>query len=159
MIGKTAERHTSKEFVAFLAEVVAQCPARQEIHIIPDNLSAHKTPAVRDFLRAHPNVSLHFTPTYSLWLNQVELWFAKIERDVIARGVFNSVKDLAKKLRRYINACSYRNTRRLARDDWDPPDIHAQGAGKASPWPHGVTLAHRVTSTIRGVRCARRYSA
>ena len=106
MIGKTAERHTSKEFVAFLAEVVAQCPARQQIHIILDNLSAHKTPAVRDFLRDHPNVSLHFTPTYSSWLNQVELWFAKIERDVIARGVFTSVKDLAKKLRRYINAYS-----------------------------------------------------
>ena len=106
VIGKTAERHTSKEFVAFLAEVVAQCPARQQIHIILDNLSAHKTPAVRDFLRDHPNVSLHFTPTYSSWLNQVELWFAKIERDVIARGVFTSVKDLAKKLRRYINAYS-----------------------------------------------------
>jgi transposase len=106
VIGKTAERHTSKEFVTFLAEVVAQCPARQEIHIILDNLSAHKTPAVSDFLRDHPNVSLHFTPTYSSWLNQVELWFAKIERDVIARGVFTSVKDLAKKLRRYINAYS-----------------------------------------------------
>jgi transposase len=106
VIGKTAERHTSTEFVAFLAEVVAQCPAQQEIHIILDNLSAHKTQAVRDFLGAHPNVSLHFTPTYSSWLNQVELWFAKIERDVIARGVFTSVKDLAKKLRRYINAYS-----------------------------------------------------
>jgi transposase len=45
---------------------------------------------------------MHFTPTYSSWLNQVELWFAKIERDVIARGVFTSVKDLAKKLTRYI---------------------------------------------------------
>ena len=67
VIGKTAERHTSKEFVAFLAEVVAQCPARQQIHIILDNLSAHKTPAVRDFLSDHPNVNLHFPPTYS-WL-------------------------------------------------------------------------------------------
>lgn len=49
---------------------------------------------------------LHFTPTYSSWLNQVELWFAKIERDVIARGVFTSVPDLARKLRRYLNAYS-----------------------------------------------------
>lgn len=106
VIGKTAQRHTSGEFVAFLNKVVAQCPARQEIHIILDNLSAHKTPLVRDFLEAHPRVRLHFTPTYSSWLNQVELWFGKIERDVIARGVFTSVKDLAKKLRRYINAYS-----------------------------------------------------
>jgi len=86
--------------------VVAQCPARQEIYIILDNLSAHKTQLVRDFLEAHPRVRLHFTPTYSSWLNQVELWFGKIERDVIARGVFTPVKDLAKNLRRYINAYS-----------------------------------------------------
>jgi transposase len=51
-------------------------------------------------------VRLHFTPTYSSWLNQVEIPFAKIERDVIARGVFTSVPDLARKLRRYINAYS-----------------------------------------------------
>jgi len=106
VIGKTAKRHTSREFVAFLDEVVDHCPPRQEIHIILDNLSAHKTQLVRDFLQAHPNVRLHFTPTYSSWLNQIELWFGKIERDVIARGVFTSVKDLAKKLRRYINAYS-----------------------------------------------------
>ena len=54
----------------------------------------------------HPRVRFHFTPTYSSWLNQVELWFAKIERDVIARGIFTSVPDLARKLRRYINAYS-----------------------------------------------------
>lgn len=106
VIGKTAARHTSKEFVAFLAQVVAQCPPKQAIHIILDNLSAHKTQAVRDFLAEHPNVQLHFTPTYSSWLNQVELWFAKIERDVIARGIFTSVQDLARKLKRYINAYS-----------------------------------------------------
>jgi transposase len=67
-----------------------------------DNLSAHKTKRVAEVLQSHPQVSLHFTPTYSSWLNQVELWFAKIERDVIARGVFTSVKDLVKKLMRYI---------------------------------------------------------
>ena len=106
VLGKTAARHTSKEFVDFLSEVVDAQPAQREIHIILDNLSAHKTQAVRDFLTAHPSVRLHFTPTYSSWLNQVELWFAKIERDVIARGVFTSVTDLARKLRRYINAYS-----------------------------------------------------
>jgi len=68
--------------------------------------SAHKTQAVRDFLLQHPRVQFHFTPTYSSWLNQVEIWFAKIEREVIARGVFSSVSDLARKLRRYINAYS-----------------------------------------------------
>ena len=71
-----------------------------------DNLSAHKTKAVREFLGSHPEVKLHFTPTYSSWLNQVEIWFARIERDVIARGVFTSVKDLARKLMYYIRTYS-----------------------------------------------------
>jgi DDE superfamily endonuclease len=56
--------------------------------------------------KQNPHVRFHFTPMYSSWLNQVELWFAKIEREVIARGVFTSVADLARKLRRYINAYS-----------------------------------------------------
>jgi len=102
VIGKTAERHTSEEFVAFLSDVVAHQPADKEIHIIADNLSAHKTARVQDFLKAHTNVKMHFTPTYSSWLNQVELWFGKIERDVIARGVFTSTPDLKRKLMRYI---------------------------------------------------------
>jgi transposase len=106
VLGKTAQHHTSEEFVGFLGQVTAACKPKQEIHIIVDNLSAHKTSKVAVFLEAHPNVKLHFTPTYSSWLNQVEIWFARIERDVIARGVFTSVKDLARKLIRYIKAYS-----------------------------------------------------
>ena len=102
VLGKTTSRHTSQEFVAFLKDLVTHLPEGQELHVILDNLSAHKTPAVQTFLAEHPSVHLHFTPTYSSWLNQVELWFSKIERDVIARGVFTSVKDLARKLIRYI---------------------------------------------------------
>jgi transposase len=102
VLGKTASRHTSAEFVAFLTDIVANQPRGKEIHVIADNLSAHKTQQVDEFLGAHPNVHMHFTPTYSSWLNQVELWFAKIERDVIARGVFTSVPDLKRKLMRYI---------------------------------------------------------
>jgi len=88
--------------VAFLTDIVVRYPDEQEIHIILDNLSAHKTPRVHDFLTAHPNVHLHFTPTYSSWLNQVELWFSKIERDLIYRGVFTSVKDLSRRIMTYI---------------------------------------------------------
>jgi transposase len=102
VLGKTATRHTSAEFVAFLTDLVVNQPRGKEIHVIADNLSAHKTGLVEEFLTAHPKVHLHFTPTYSSWLNQVELWFAKIERDVIARGVFTSIADLKRKLMRYI---------------------------------------------------------
>jgi transposase len=102
VLGKTAQRHTSAEFVAFLNDIVANQRKGKEIHVIADNLSAHKTKGVQDFLAKNPNVYLHFTPTYSSWLNQIELWFAKIERDVIARGVFTSVAGLKRKLMRYI---------------------------------------------------------
>lgn len=102
VVGKPVARHTSKEFVGFLQEVIDSQPRGKEIHVILDNLSAHKSVVVREFLDRQPQVHLHFTPTYSSWLNQVEIWFAKIERDVIARGVFTSVADLARKLMRYI---------------------------------------------------------
>src|SRR5229473_6074443 len=102
VVGHTAARHPSAEFVGFLQTVVETQPRRREMHIIVDNLSAHKTQQVRTFLVAHPSVHLHYTPTYSSWLNQVELWFSKIERDVTARGIFTSVPDLRRKLMRYI---------------------------------------------------------
>jgi transposase len=104
--GKTAERHTSAEFVGFLEEIISGCKPRQEVHIILDNLSAHKTSQVEEFLKRNSRVKLHFTPTYSSWLNQVEIWFARLEREVIARGIFTSVRDLARKLMRYIRAYS-----------------------------------------------------
>ena len=119
VLGKTVSRHTSAEFVAFLTDVVANQPKRKEIHVIADNLSAHKTPKVEEFLGEHPNVHLHFTPTYSSWLNQVELWFAKIERDVIARGVFTSVPDLKRKLMRYIRQYN-KNPRTVKWKYFDP---------------------------------------
>jgi transposase len=102
--GRTVERHTSEEFVAFLSQIVAGQPRNREIHIIADNLSAHKTERVRQFLADHTRVHIHYTPTYSSWLNQVEIWFSKIERDVIARGIFTSKSDLRRKLMRYIKA-------------------------------------------------------
>ena len=102
VLGKTTNRHTSAEFVGFLDEVVATQEANKEIHIIIDNLSAHKTKAVDAFLAAHPNVHLHYTPTYSSWLNQAEIWFSKIQRDLISRGIFESKADLRQKIMRYI---------------------------------------------------------
>jgi len=102
--GKTSRRHTSADFICFLTDLVAKTRWAKEIHIVLDNLSAHKTRAVQEFLEQNPKVRFHFTPTYSSWLNQVELWFAKIQRDVIDRGVFTSVADLSRKIRKYIQA-------------------------------------------------------
>jgi transposase len=122
VLGKTAERHTSAEFIAFLTDIVINQPRGKEIHVIADNLSAHKSQQVKVFLVAHPKVHLHFTPTYSSWLNQVELWFGKIERDVIARGVFTSVSDLKRKLMRYIR--HYNKAPRTVKWKYADPSRH-----------------------------------
>jgi len=102
VLGKTVRRHTSQEFVAFLEKLVAANKRKHEIHVILDNLSAHKTKQVEQFLERNPKVKLHFTPTYSSWLNQVELWFSKIERDLIYRGIFKSTRDLTRQIMKYI---------------------------------------------------------
>ena len=125
IIGQTVPRHTSAAFVDFLEDILATQSPRREIHVIVDKLSAHKAKKVHAFLEAHPRVQLHFTPTYSSWLNQVELWFAKIERDLLARGIFTSVPDLARKIRRYIT-----------RYNDDPKPIH---------WTYS-NPAHRITT-------------
>ena len=104
--GMTAGRHTSQEFISFLEGLVNRAARAKEIHVVLDNLSAYKTKDVERFLSENPRVRFRFAPTYSSWLNQVELWFAKIQRDVIAHGVFTSVADLGNKLRKYIRAHS-----------------------------------------------------
>lgn len=100
--GMPSARHTSLEFIRFLDRLVAPLPRRLEIHVILDNFRAHKTLAVREWLAVHPNVHFHFTPTSSCWLNQIELWFGRIEREMLARGIFTSVGDLRHKLLQYI---------------------------------------------------------
>jgi transposase len=122
VLGKTAARHTSGEFVAFLTDIVINQPRGKEIHMVADKLSAHKSAPVKEFLTAHPKVHMHFTLTYSSWLNQVELWFGKIERDVIAGGVFTSVADLKRKLMRYIR--QYNKAPRTVKWKYVDPSRH-----------------------------------
>lgn len=101
-LGMTARRPTSEQFVSFLGDVLASQPEGREVHVICDNVSSNETELVQAFLVQHSNVRIHYTLTYSSWLNQVENWFSRIQRDVISRGTFTSVKDLDKKLMRYI---------------------------------------------------------
>lgn len=134
VIGKPVSRNTSAEFVKFLEEVTATQPRNREIHVIADNLSTHKTKQVAAFLMANPRVHLHHTPTYSSWLNQVEIWFAKIERDVIARGVFTSVADLRRKLMRYIRR--YNREPRPIRWTYSDPTRRIRPASDSSETGH-----------------------
>ena len=90
-------------------------PAGHELHVIADNLRADQAKKVFEFLEANPTVRIHYAPTYSSWINQVKIWFSKIQRDNISRGVFTSEEDLARKLIRYI-----RNYNKSA----TPPNAH-----------------------------------
>lgn len=104
VIGECRKRHTSRDFLAFLKTVEEACPEDCEIHAVLDNYATHKTPPVKRWLARHPRWHLHFIPTHSSWLNQVERWFAKITDEVIRRGVFRSVAELEEAVENYIHA-------------------------------------------------------
>lgn len=101
VITRVTKHHRAKEFLQFLCQVDRQVPDDLDLHIILDNSSTHKTPAVEEFLEDHPRFHFHFTPTSSSWLNAVETWFSQLERRALYRGVFTSVTELREELRRY----------------------------------------------------------
>jgi transposase len=106
--GSNASMPSLKSGVLAVAKSTSAClllgkdkPADKEILVIADNLSAHKTKLVSEFLVEHPDVRLHYTPTFSSWLNQIENWFYRIQRHVITLGGFTSIANLRSKLMRY----------------------------------------------------------
>jgi len=98
----TQPRHRRQEFLRFLKHVAKAYPD-QELHLVMDNYSTHKTFEVRYWLDKNPRIHVHFTPTSGSWMNLVEVWFGIIERQAIHRGTFASVKDLTTKIRKFIN--------------------------------------------------------
>ncbi len=93
----TRERHTAIDFLAYLRQIARTYPD-QELHVILDNVSTHKTPAVRAWLERQPRITFHFTPTSASWMNQIETWFGILSRQAIRRGSFGSVKELIAKI-------------------------------------------------------------
>lgn len=102
VIGECLPRHRHQEFLQFLAKVDASVAPDLDVHLILDNYATHKHPAVKAWFAVRPRYHLHFTPTSSSWLNQVERWFAEITRKRIRRGTFRSVKDLVRAIEHYI---------------------------------------------------------
>jgi transposase len=94
VIGKQSAQHRAVDFRDFLDQIDRQTEPGLAVHLICDNLSAHKAPAVQRWLPAHPRFVLHFTPTYSSWINQVERWLAELQRRCLERGVFRSLDAL-----------------------------------------------------------------
>jgi transposase len=102
VIGSLHRRHRAIEFKKFLAKIDAEVPAELDVHLICDNLSTHKTPAIKAWLEARPRFHMHFTPTSSSWLNQVERWFGLLTDKKLRRGVHKSVRALENDVRAWI---------------------------------------------------------
>jgi transposase len=103
VISQMTPRHRATEFKRFLARVDEAVPAELDVHVICDNSSTHKTAAIRRWLAARPRFQVHFTPTYSSWLNLVERWFAELTTKWLRRGSHRSVPELTRSIQSWID--------------------------------------------------------
>lgn len=103
VLARCTPRHRHQEFLAFLKQIQANVPGDLDVHLVVDNYATHKHPKVRGWLAARPRWHVHFTPTYGSWLNQVEIWFNIITQRAIRRGSFKSVKELQRKIQRFVD--------------------------------------------------------
>jgi putative transposase len=101
VLAECRPRHRHQEFLSFLERIDHAMPKTLDVHLIVDNYSTHKHAKVRLWLAARPRFHVHYTPTYSSWINQVERWFGLITQQAIRRGSFKSVKDLIAKINRF----------------------------------------------------------
>ena len=102
VIADMTPRHRAEEFRRFLNLIERSVPEQLDVHVVLDNSSTHKTPSIQRWLMRHPRFTLHFTPTYSSWLNLVERWFAELTDKSIKRGAHRSVKDLVASIRTWV---------------------------------------------------------
>jgi transposase len=102
VIAEMTPRQRAEEFRRFLNLIDASVPAHLDVHVVLDNSSTHKTPAIQRWLVRHPRFSFHFTPTYRSWLNLVERWFGELTTKWIKRSAHRSVRDLVASIRTWI---------------------------------------------------------
>ena len=107
VIGSLHARHRAIEFKQFLQTIDRAVPAELDVHLVLDNSSTHKTPAIQRWLVAHPRFVLHFTPTSSSWLNLVERWFAELTSKKLRRGAHRSVRELNADIRAWIDTWNH----------------------------------------------------
>jgi transposase len=99
-----SDRHRAVEFRTFLNQINRAVPAELDVHLVVDNSSTHKTPEIHRWLLRHPRFTLHFTPTYSSWLNIVERWFAELTNKWLRRGTHRSTKELEQSIQAWTNS-------------------------------------------------------
>ncbi|MFC1601623.1 IS630 family transposase [Candidatus Sumerlaeota bacterium] len=110
VLTRCTKRHRHQEFLQFLRQIDENVPTDLAVHLIVDNYATHKHPKVRRWLAARPRYDVHYTPTYSSWLNQVEIWFNLITQRAIRRGSFRSVKDLIAKIESFVDHYNTKST-------------------------------------------------
>ncbi len=103
VIANLTARHRAEEFRRFLNLIDKAVPPHLDVHVVVDNSSTHKAPTIRRWLVRHPRFTLHFTPTYSSWMNLVERWFAELTTKWLRRGTHRSVKDLTSSIRSWVD--------------------------------------------------------
>jgi putative transposase len=106
-------RHRHEEFLAFLKGIETAVPQKLDVHLIVDNYATHKHSKVPAWLAQRPRFHVHYTPTYSSWLNQVERWFGLITQRAIRRGSFRSVRELIRRIEQFVQHYN-RNSRPFA---------------------------------------------
>ena len=102
VISSIHRRHRAIEFKKFLTKIDTQVPDELEVHLVCDNYSTHKAPSILKWLEAHPRFHMHFTPTYSSWINQVERFFAYVTADLLQRSDHRSVQALESDIRNWV---------------------------------------------------------
>jgi len=102
VIADMSERHRAVEFRRFLNLINRNVPNDLDVHLVVDNVSTHKTPEIKKWLVRHPRFHLHFTPTYSSWINLVERWFAELTNKWLRRGTHRSTKELESSINEWI---------------------------------------------------------
>ena len=133
VISEIHRRHRAVEFKKFLVAIDKAVPAELDVHLICDNLATHKTPAVNEWLAKHRRFHMHFTPTGSSWINQVERWFGFLTDQLLRRGVHKSVVALENDVRDWIAAWN---------DDPKPFRwTKTAGDGESKPWRRWIDTA------------------
>jgi transposase len=110
VIARCTSRHRAQDFVAFLREIDASVEPDRDIHVVLDNLSAHRAPPVERWLLRHPRIQFHFTPTYASWLNMVERFFGLLTEKALKRGSHTSIAQLRAAILAYVDAHNDRDT-------------------------------------------------
>ena len=156
VISQLRRHHRAAEFKTFLARIDKAVPAGLEVHLVCDNLATHKAPVIQAWLGRHPRFRLHFTPTGSSWINQVERWFGFLTDQMIRRGVHKSVQALEADIRAWIenwnaNPQPFAWTKTAGPGQPEPPGrpspASASGAAAAAPRPRGAAPAVQRPST------------